>query len=174
MSRITSDPLLTIARVLLVFFKVVMVIAMVGICIGAGAVVVMYPTVLAKLAEQGAPAGAFWAILGMMALSAVLVSAIYRFADLLHQIVATVSEDPFIPANATRLFQMAWLSIGIQVIALPIAGLGVWVSSMIDKTEADIDIGVDFNGLMLALVLFILARVFRRGAEMREELEGTV
>ena len=30
------------------------------------------------------------------------------------------------------------------------------------------------GGILLALVLFILARVFRKGAEMRAELEGTV
>ena len=29
-------------------------------------------------------------------------------------------------------------------------------------------------GILLALVLFILARVFREGAAMRSELEGTV
>ena len=36
------------------------------------------------------------------------------------------------------------------------------------------DFGFSGGGLLLMLVLFILARVFRRGAEMREELEGTV
>ena len=30
------------------------------------------------------------------------------------------------------------------------------------------------SGLFLALVLFILARVFREGTRMREDLEGTV
>jgi hypothetical protein len=34
--------------------------------------------------------------------------------------------------------------------------------------------GISFGGFLLALVLFILARVFRKGTEMREELEGTV
>ena len=32
----------------------------------------------------------------------------------------------------------------------------------------------DFGGLILILTLFILARVFRHGAAMREDLEGTV
>ncbi len=34
--------------------------------------------------------------------------------------------------------------------------------------------GISGNGLLLMLILFILARVFRKGAEMRAELEGTV
>ena len=50
---------------------------------------------------------------------------------------------------------------------------------MLEKASADaasISVDADFstNGLLLALVLFILARVFRTGAKMREDLEGTV
>jgi hypothetical protein len=33
---------------------------------------------------------------------------------------------------------------------------------------------VSLTGLAVGLVLFILARVFRKGAEMRQDLEGTV
>ena len=35
-------------------------------------------------------------------------------------------------------------------------------------------VGGDGSGVILVLVLFVLARVFRKGTEMREELEGTV
>ena len=34
--------------------------------------------------------------------------------------------------------------------------------------------GFSLTGILMVLILFILARVFKRGAEMREELEGTV
>ena len=40
--------------------------------------------------------------------------------------------------------------------------------------RAHIEVGVSFSGILMALVLFILARVFREGARMREDLEGTV
>ena len=33
---------------------------------------------------------------------------------------------------------------------------------------------VELTGILLTLILFILARVFREGSRMREELEGTV
>ena len=35
-------------------------------------------------------------------------------------------------------------------------------------------ISISLSGIMLILTLFILARVFRQGAMMRAELEGTV
>lgn len=34
--------------------------------------------------------------------------------------------------------------------------------------------GIDASGILLVILLFILARVFRKGTEMREDLEGTV
>ena len=36
------------------------------------------------------------------------------------------------------------------------------------------DGGFDMTALLLTVILFILARVFRHGAAMREDLEGTV
>ena len=36
------------------------------------------------------------------------------------------------------------------------------------------DGGLDGGSILLTLILFILARVFRHGAAMREDLEGTV
>jgi len=38
----------------------------------------------------------------------------------------------------------------------------------------NIDGGLDGGSILLILILFILARVFREGARMRDELEGTV
>ena len=47
-----------------------------------------------------------------------------------------------------------------------------------EKTLGDDRFSMEFNltlsGLALAVILFILARVFRKGADMRAELEGTV
>ena len=72
---------------------------------------------------------------------------------------------------------MAWLTLAIQLMAVPIALVGSWIEHAAEKMgdlsiNADADIST--NGLLLALVLFILARVFKTGAQMREELEGTV
>jgi len=103
---------------------------------------------------------------------------LFRLFQLLKRIVDTVGEgDPFVPENARRLTQMAWLSLGVQLAALPIGAIGLWIEEVTEgKGGADItvDSGLSGNGLLLMLILFILARVFRQGAAMRAELEGTV
>lgn len=104
-----------------------------------------------------------------------MVAIGFRFTDLLRRIVDSVGEgDPFIPVNAVRLNHMAWLTIALQAVAIPLGALGYWIGQIADKADVDADFDIDINAVMLAIVLFILARVFRRGAEMREELEGTV
>ena len=74
----------------------------------------------------------------------------------------------------TRLSRTGWLVLAIQVAAIPLGAVVLWLSERVKSVDADVDIGFSGNGLILALVLFILARVFRHGAAMREELEGTV
>jgi hypothetical protein len=100
------------------------------------------------------------------------------FLLLLRQIVETVAAgDPFIGDNATRLSRMGWIALGAQAVSIPLAGAVIWLAGMIeyhDSTRLDHDVGFDFGGIILVLVLFILARVFRQGAAMRDDLEGTV
>ena len=54
--------------------------------------------------------------------------------------------------------------------------LRVFALSLIDpQSKSAFDISPnDLTGFLIVLVLFILARVFRHGAAMREDLEGTV
>jgi hypothetical protein len=52
--------------------------------------------------------------------------------------------------------------------------IGGWIAQFDKSGHVRIDAGISGNGLLLVLVLFILARVFRQGTAMREELEGTV
>jgi len=84
--------------------------------------------------------------------------------------------DPFIPDNARRLNAMAWLLLGSQVLTVIVGELRVFAVSLIDpQSENTFDISpTDLAGFLIILVLFILARVFRHGAAMREDLEGTV
>jgi len=74
---------------------------------------------------------------------------------------------------------MAWLTLAMQLVTFPIGALAVWLGAEMTKLGAhtkidDLDMGISGNGLLLMLILFILARVFRQGAAMRAELEGTV
>ena len=182
MTTLRQDPLLGIARALLTF--------MIGLTVLIGALLAFaIPFVLlnqAKVAGEFGPVSVEFgrsaaqaggevigAILAVLVLVVALAALAFVFLRQLRRIVDTVRQgDPFIPENAVRLRTMAWLSIVLQVIALFAGALTMWLEEATGKLEANFDVSV--GGILLPLVLFILARVFRRGAEMREELEGTV
>ena len=98
-----------------------------------------------------------------------------RFLKHLVDIIITVGEgDPFVGANAERLQSMAKICLVIFALSV-IATLGAVAYIALDlPMEGTFEFDVSLESLLLALVLFILARVFRHGAAMREDLEGTV
>jgi hypothetical protein len=82
--------------------------------------------------------------------------------------------DPFVPANALLLRQIGWLALGInsaQIICDKII-------FNLENLPAGSGIAEFFNipwlGLLVTMLIFVLARVFQRGSEMRADLEGTV
>lgn len=118
-------------------------------------------------------------IAGLLLSVLAMVIALFFFFGRLRAVIDTVGEgDPFVPANADRLNLMAWLLLAAQVIAWPAVTFALIVAEWANELdnvnltlEAD---GLDLTGALMVLVLFILARVFRQGAAMREDLEGTV
>lgn len=181
MNAITRDPLLAVAKGLLWFLMAVLAIAIGASLLAAPCLAVFHGAASAALAEHAPeiPAGSFlWAIGGILLLAALLCALLFRLFQLLKRIVDTVGEgDPFVPDNATRLTQMAWLTLAVQLVGLPMSGIGAWINAMTEghgHTDLDVVGGVDGNGLLLMLILFILARVFRKGAQMRADLEGMV
>ena len=76
--------------------------------------------------------------------------------------------DPFTLANAARLTRMAWLAMTVQMINVSQTLMTTYLPSNGMSTP------LSLTALSVGLVLFILARVFRHGAAMREDLEGTV
>ena len=172
------DPLLTATTFATVAMKV-------ALGIGIGAVVSAQPLLLlnqdavaAELAKEGKSIGIDSQIASatiILPLIAVLLAGAFWFVHLLGRIVDTVGEgDPFIPTNADRLRTMGWLTLAIQLLTLPIGVAVARVAKAVEDTPSDTSVGLDFTGIVLVLILFILARVFRKGAAMREELEGTV
>lgn len=106
----------------------------------------------------------------LIALTAILG---FLFIRHLRRIIDTVAQgDPFIPLNAVRLRTMGWIAVTVQLVAIPAGALAGWISYK--GHVRYVDIGISFGGIVLALILFVLARVFGKGAEMRDELEGTV
>lgn len=179
--RLVKDPLLTAANVVLVFLIAVCAVGAAALTIGAPVAWVMRERIVAAFIADGASEAAriFPALsLLMLAVAALLGLAIY-FLVLLRRVVRSVGDgDPFVPVNAARLSRMGWAVVAGELLSMPIGRAVVWIATIVADDKRDVRVGDDFGlsitGVLLALVLFILARVFRRGAEMREELEGTV
>lgn len=109
-------------------------------------------------------------------LVAVAMALTFFFLRDLRQIIESVAQGhPFDPTNADRLRRMAWLSIAFQIVLVPLTKLIIWFDALPYKPNVHHDSdGISIGGIVLTLVLFVLARVFRTGAAMQEDLEGTV
>lgn len=92
------------------------------------------------------------------------------------RIVDTASHgDPFVTVNADRLNRIACLLVAIQVIGLGTnTALSMLPAQIREHVSGGFDGGVSAAGILAALLIFVLAQIFRRGSEMRAELEGTV
>ena len=113
---------------------------------------------------------AFGMVVGLLA---ALVAIFERFLATAQQLIASLGTgDPFIESNAIRVQRMGWLLLASQGVALLASLWSVAVEPMAEKLSVDGDLSPE--ALIAALGLFILARVFRHGAAMRDDLEGTV
>ena len=113
---------------------------------------------------------------GSMALGAgVICIALVAWMFLLTaRIIDTASHgDPFVTVNADRLNHVGFLLLAIQAIGL---AADIALNMMPDKIKDHVSLGFDVSasGILAALLIFVLAQIFRRGSEMRAELEGTV
>lgn len=170
------DPLLTTARLFLTGLMGLVILVGGAMLIAAPTMFFARTEVLSGIAaEAGRPIGmdTLYLIIGILVLIAAMAALAFGFLRDLRRIVDSVGlADPFAPINATRLARMGWITLAIEALSLPIGALGSYLASQFKDATADF--GISVGGLLLALVLFILARVFRQGAAMRDELEGTV
>ena len=176
MTSQTRDPLLMAARFMLIFMMGVMGLVAIACAIGAIATLAMHGMIVTEMAKEAIPAEAAWAIAPLVALIGAAGVLGFLFFRHLYRLVGTVGEgDPFIPENAKRLSSMGWIVVAVHVLAIPLVGIVTWFAKLMKEEHTiHIDGGFDLGGILLALLLFILARVFREGTRRREELEGTV
>lgn len=176
MGSLARDPLLALARGVVLFSMAV--VAVVGVLFLVLAPVMAFGPagIMSHVSGdgiEGLTPGVFRAIGGLLLLVSAMAACAFLFLRHLLRIIASVDQgDPFNPVNAARLAAMGWLVLAIEAIGLPTAMIGAWIARMVK--DADIGIGFAPTSVLLAIVLFILARVFSKGAEMRDELEGTV
>lgn len=170
------DPLLTAARILIGIAMGLAILITVLMLVLLPAIMVGQDEILKHLSAEAGHTLDWQAIVAMQlifVLIAAMAGMAYHWLRELRRVVDSVGlGDPFIPENADRLARMGWLTVAIEAVSIPVGGIGQWLAATIK--DATSDFGLSIGGILLALVLFILARVFREGARMRSDLEGTV
>ena len=115
-------------------------------------------------------------VMGLRAVAVLGLAAIPLNVAVLKRLLAMVETvragDPFVAANATRLQEIAWALLALQLISIVIGAIGRAVST--PAHPVDLDAGFSINGWLAVLLTFLLARVFAAGTIMRDDLEGTV
>jgi hypothetical protein len=166
------DPLLAAARIVLIVAMGSTLFGVAAFSIGFVAVLATRAEVLSAFLGADLAPGIVGIVLGVLTLLAISSALSFCFVRHLYRIVGTVGEgDPFIPVNAERFRWMGWIALAVDALLLGVAALAHEAQT---HRTGGIEINFAFAGLLLALVLFVIARVFREGTRMREELEGTV
>ena len=107
------------------------------------------------------------AVLGLMA-----IPLHYAVLKRLLTIVETVrAGDPFVTVNAQRLRAIAWALVALNLLSVAIGAIAFGISTTAYPVRMA---GFSISGWLAVLLTFVLARVFAKGALMREDLEGTV
>ncbi len=174
--EIAHDRLLFFTRLALTLLMALTIFAALAALLTMPILFFKYDRVSVDMAAIGIrPESIPWVVL--MVMGGVLLSVLaFFFLRHLRRIVDSVSDgDPFVPINANRLRHMGWLAVAMQVVLIAITPTILWFDALPHKQNVHHNSdGLSFAALVLALLLFILARVFRVGTAMREELEGTV
>ncbi|MGE5953381.1 MAG: DUF2975 domain-containing protein [Qipengyuania vulgaris] len=174
-----NDPLLMAGRIVVVVMQAILGFAAVVLTIGLPLVFLLRDKITAEARIEYANSDFIFplgAVLGIMVFGILFLAGAFWFLRLLRKIIDTVGEgDPFVPENAERLTQMGWLALAAQLLAIPAAGAALYIAKIFEEQDGmTVDAGLDLSGIVLVVVLFILARVFRQGSAMRADLEGTV
>jgi hypothetical protein len=83
--------------------------------------------------------------------------------------------SPLTHANSHRLKDIGWLMVGMQIVGVPIEIWGSKFSSFFGVSHGSVGgFELPIDSILVILLVFILAGIFEHGADMREELEGTV
>jgi hypothetical protein len=107
-----------------------------------------------------------WIVLALPMIAAVHVS----LSRLLAVVETVRSGDPFVPENAARLNTIAWCVLTTQLLNLT---FGILAATM-NAAGSHIDWEFSATGWLAVVLLFVLARVFEEGTQMRDDLEKMI
>jgi hypothetical protein len=100
-----------------------------------------------------------------------MVAAVHVLLSRLLAVVETVrSGDPFVPENAVRLKTIAWCVLTTQLLHLTFGVL----AATLNAAGSNVDWKFSITGWLAVVLLFVLARVFEEGTQMREDLETMI
>ncbi|MEG3178358.1 DUF2975 domain-containing protein [Sphingomonas sp. RB3P16] len=171
-----DDRILTFARRILRAMMTVNLLATAIFVIAAPASFVFADVLSAHLLAKYGPkldvAGGLLALRLLVVMTVPCGIAIHAVFRNLLRIVDTVREgDPFTAVNATRLRAIGWALLAIQLCDLLLGGFTAWFALLHIQFSTW---SPSFGGWIAVLMAFVLAHVFRRGAEMRDDLAMTV
>lgn len=170
------DTLLRATRLLLVLTMVVSAVVGLAMLLAIPFVWVFSNRVVVAAAENGfqlTGEDASLAISSLLGAGLLLVGLSFLFLRKLVAIIDSVSQgSPFVPQNAARLRAMGWIALAFQVLSLLAAPAELWLTRVVPGSH--IQASFSFAGLIVALLLFVLARVFDHGTRLAEDVEGTV
>ncbi len=176
MTEITDNRILRVTRWLIYF--IMGLIAAVGVALALVAAVLPFYWVqaAAEIVKENPSLDtqALYPIIYVVfALGTVIMGLVWTIMRKLLAVVNSVADgDPFVLANAVRLKAIGWLMVAVQVVGIPLAIVAREAADLFGENNVDLD--VSLSGILSILLVFVLAGIFERGAEMREELEGTV
>ncbi len=163
------------AGMLFSLFLVAVLVLGFGTCVLAAAGLVHLPIPPEDLKDiQGISLGLVFVAGAVACAAGVFLFALLSLVLLMAaRIVKTADSDPFIADNARRLMQIGWLLAAMQVVGL---AADMVMSLFPEEISDHVHAGFDLSpiGVLAVLLIFVLAQIFRRGSEMRSELEGTV
>src|SRR5947208_16505133 len=100
-------------------------------------------------------------VMGLRAIAVLGLAAIplnYVVLKRLLAIVETVrAGDPFVAANASRLHEIAWALLGLQILSVTIGAIGKAISTPAHPVH--LDAGFSISGWLAVLLTVVLARV---------------
>jgi hypothetical protein len=177
MNASRPDPLLVAAKVGTLVIRIGLIVAMVVAAIGLVVRLISYGAAAWKSGAAALPGGSITtalAILVVLWLCIAALSLLNLFFTRLSRVIEAVGQDePFTPENAAHVRRMGWLALVVQAAAALISALSGWLGPLAPR-GVSVMFGFSLGGLVFALALFILARVFLQGAAMRDDLQGTV
>ncbi|QJB70088.1 DUF2975 domain-containing protein [Parasphingorhabdus halotolerans] len=180
----SNDIVLKSARGILTFSKWALLVGISVVVLCLLAIPFTYQFLLAEMSKAfvNPPEPEMFGMIALIMILAIVMLLLTLFAvDRLRRIVNSVGEgNPFTHINGTRLRGIGIAAFAIQIVTFCASLLAIGVVTMLGDPKPGVDFempadaSISVSGVLLVLLLIILARVFDRGAEMQEELEGTV